>query len=175
MTSLRRVASVGAIVSMLIVASMSGALGPASSTSTASAVSITTGEDCSKWDYTVHLMSFQLVNGEQCDLTTQSEQALEDIQQADANETKTTIHSTAGQLAAGNEQFLAVMSNYGQDSSTVAFSKGEAAAVEALANGANVSEARAAANESISSPVSSAGFQRGLRSSPVHRTLREYI
>jgi hypothetical protein len=93
--------------------------------------------------------SLSLVNSGECSLVTSSSEKVDQIEQADANETKVTVHSTAGQLKAGNEQFLAVMGNYGQDSNTVAFSKGEAAAVEALANGKTVAEARAAANESI--------------------------
>jgi TolA-binding protein len=69
--------------------------------------------------------------------------------ETDAKQTRTQIHSQAGQLAAGNEQFLTVQSNLLTDSNTIAFSKGEAAAVEVLANGGTIAEAQAAANESI--------------------------
>jgi len=73
----------------------------------------------------------------------------EDWNESDAKQTRTQIHSQAGQLGAGNEQYLTGMRNALTDSNTVAFSKGEAAAVEALANGKSVSEAQQAANESI--------------------------
>ncbi len=80
-------------------------------------------------------------------------QTAEDISdtwnETDATETRTQIHSQAGQLAAGNEQYLTAMSNSLVESDTIAFSKGEAAAVEVLANGGTVSEAQSAANESI--------------------------
>jgi hypothetical protein len=73
----------------------------------------------------------------------------EEWNETDAIQTRTQIHSQAGQLAAGNEQFLIGMDNALVDSNTIAFSKGEAAAVEVLANGGNESEAIQAANESI--------------------------
>jgi len=73
----------------------------------------------------------------------------EEWNETDADQTRTQIHSQAGQLAAGNEQFLTVQSNYLTDSNTIAWSKGEAAAVETLANGGTIAEAQSAANESI--------------------------
>ena len=77
------------------------------------------------------------------------EEVAEEWNETDAIQTRTQIHSQAGQLQAGNEQFLVGMENALTDSNTIAFSKGEAAAVETLANGGTVAEAQAAANESI--------------------------
>lgn len=73
----------------------------------------------------------------------------EEWNETDAKETRTQIHSQAGQLSAGNEQFLTALDNSLLESDTIAFSKGEAAAVEVLANGGTVSEAQQAANETI--------------------------
>ncbi len=78
-----------------------------------------------------------------------AQEVADDWNETDADQTRTQIHSQAGQLDAGNEQYLTGMSNALTDSNTIAFSKGEAAAVEVLANGGTVSEAKSAANESI--------------------------
>ena len=78
-----------------------------------------------------------------------AEDVAEEWNETDAIETRNQIHSQAGQLAAGNEQLLTAQSNILTDSNTIAFSKGEGAAVETLANGGTLTEAKEAANQSI--------------------------
>jgi len=135
-------------LTLLVVLSMvGGGVAPAASpVGTASAQGTTSGPcDSVDWLFTFLTPVGSLLTE---DCSTAGEIA-DEWNETDAQETKVQIHSQAGQLAAGNEQFLTGMGNALTDSNTVAFSKGEAAAVETLANGGTVSEAQQAANESI--------------------------
>jgi len=110
-------------------------------------------EQCSTWDSLLYdLTTVGNINTDDenpCSAEYQRQQLADEWNESDANETRTQIHSQAGQLGASNKQFLTAVGNSLLESETIAFSKGEAAAVEVLANGGTVSEAQAAANESI--------------------------
>jgi len=110
-------------------------------------------EQCSTWDSLLYdLTTVGNINTDDenpCSAEYQRQQLADEWNETDADETRTQIHSQAGQLDAGNEQFLTAMDNSLVESDTISFSKGEAAAVEELANGGTVSEAQQAGNESI--------------------------
>jgi hypothetical protein len=142
------------VATMLLVATAVGGGVAPTPVETASAQA-SDNPKCSTWDSLIYdaisFGGFSLSNEETnpCSAEYQRQQLADEWNETDAKETRTQIHSQAGQLAAGNEQYLTVAQNYGQDSNTIAFSKGEAAAVEVLANGGTIAEAQQAANESI--------------------------
>lgn len=140
---------------LLVVTAVGGGVG-AAPVGTASAQAAD-DPDCSTWDAliydTMNLgdFSFGGVDDSEnpCSAEYQRQQLSNEWNETDAEDTRVQIHSQAGQLAAGNEQFLTVAQNGLTNSETIAFSRGEAAAVETLANGGTISEAQQAANESI--------------------------
>jgi hypothetical protein len=144
------------LLTMLVVVSAVGVGVAPSPAGTASAQAADT-EECSAWDAILYdfanVGNYNLLGGEKdsnpCSAEYVKDEISEEWNATDAAETKAEIHSRAGQLSASNENFLTAQQNGLTNSETIAFSKGEAAAVEVLANGGNVSEAQAAANESI--------------------------
>lgn len=103
------------------------------------------GEACGFDDWVAHVTSFGFVESD----CMSPEEVDQEWNETDAKQTRTQIHSQAGQLAAGNEQFLTVQQNLLTDSDTAAFSRGEAAAVETLANGGTEQEAIEAAKAAV--------------------------
>jgi len=138
-----------ALTLLLVVSLVGGAFAPAGVSGPVGTVEAQAGDGsggpCGAAEWFLTLASGTLLT---TDCST-GEEVAQEWNESDAKQTRTQIHSQAGQLGAGNEQFLIGMDNTLTDSNTIAFSKGEAAAVETLANGGTVSEAQAAANESI--------------------------
>lgn len=113
-------------------------------------------EECGTWDALLYdafsIGDINLGGDEEenpCSAEYQVNQVTEEFNETDAAQTRVAIHARAGQLAATNEQLFTVQQNYLKDTETIAFSEGEAAAIEVLSNGGTISEAQQAANESI--------------------------
>lgn len=103
--------------------------------------------DCDELDEFLWTLSIGLLN-EQCDsseLSAQNQELEEDL----ANSTEVNIYNTGKTADTTSEQFLTVMGNSVGDSRTIAMSKAEAAAIEAIDNGATETEAQTAAREAV--------------------------
>jgi len=138
---------------LIVLSGAGGAIAPGASPVGTAAAQSASNDECSTLDsliYDALTIGNLNTDGENpCSAEYQRQQLADEWNETDSMETRTQIHSQTGQLKAGNKQFLTVQQNMLTDSNTIAFSKGEAAAVEVLSNGGNISEAKAAANESI--------------------------
>jgi hypothetical protein len=103
--------------------------------------------ECSEVDEFFWVLSVGFLN-DHCDSSKLSQHAT-DLEDAQANATKTDIHSTGQQTKANTEQYLGVFGNYLQDSQTPAMAKAEAAAVEAIDNGDSETEVEQAAVDAV--------------------------
>lgn len=139
MSRLRKGAAV--LLAVMLVMSMAG--GPVGSAAAASG-------SCSGFDsITYALYGFTLNVGFLDGCGSSTSETLQKMQNQSANLTHANIYEAASSQKEQRQSMLSTMGNYLQDSRTVAWSKGEAAAVAALRNGSTESEAQQAFNESV--------------------------
>ncbi|WP_396610806.1 hypothetical protein ACH9L7_11290 [Haloferax sp. S1W] len=138
----RRVAAL-ALVGMLVTSS---ATAPAAATSI-------WGDECSTLDSFIYdVMTFQNVNEDPdhpCSTQYQVSQAVSELQQTDANQTKVDMFAAATAQDEQKEQGLVTTENYLQDTESTAWMKAQVAIAEAYTNGATKAEAKVAAREAI--------------------------
>jgi hypothetical protein len=133
----RKVAQV-AVVVMLVTASLTG---PA--VDQADAI-----HECDSVDALVAMFSFSMVNEDKCTNSHRAE-AIEQMKESDANQTKVDIYQATLQQRASIRSKLNVRENYLQDSQTPAWNKGEAAYMQARENGKTHAIARTEARTTV--------------------------
>lgn len=112
-----------------------------------SSVAAVTVDDCSELDEFFWVLSLGTHHNE-CDSSELSDTA-QQMQNQSAELTKTNIYAGAQSTKEQRQSTLATMDNYLSDSRTVAWSKGEQAAVQAIKNGSSKAAAKQAFNESV--------------------------
>ncbi|MDS0241796.1 MULTISPECIES: hypothetical protein [unclassified Haloferax] len=122
-------------------------------TSTVAPVGAATGDQCSTLDGFIYdILNFQPFDGNAdnpCSTRYQVNSAIEDMEQSDANQTKTDIYSAGTSVKAQEEVFKSTYGNYLNDSQSVAWMKAQVAVAEAYENGSSKAQARIAAKEAI--------------------------
>jgi hypothetical protein len=104
--------------------------------------------NCENTDALVYGFSFGYVNEDKC-TNNHVNDAVEEVREAESQQTKVDIYSAASGQKANIENFDAVYGNYLNDSESVAWMKAEKAIAEAYENGSTKSEAKVAAREAI--------------------------
>ena len=137
-----RLASV-AVAGLLVTAALSGSFGAVDT-----AVAAEAG-NCSDLDDFVMFLTLGLVNGEDCTRQAYVDATIEDMQASDANQTEVDIYSAATGQRAQFETRQATLSNYLQDTDSVAWMKVETAVAEAYSEGKSKSQAKVAARQAI--------------------------
>jgi hypothetical protein len=105
-------------------------------------------DECTELDEFVHVLTIGQVNKDSCDPSKQSA-TIQKMQENETLEDKIAIYQSATELQESGESFNTVLSNYGQDTTTIAWGKGEAAAINAVENNSDLQATQAAANDSI--------------------------
>ena len=143
---------------LLAVLLVTTAVAPAGPVGTATAAE---AGDCSKLDDFVYLLTggVEVLSGGRIDATNENacsraayrNDAIEDMNEIDANQTKQDIYSAALGLKAGTEAWSAPFDNYLNDTESVAWMKVETAVAEAYDSGKSEGQAVTAAHEAIQS------------------------
>ncbi len=136
---LRRVALLA--VALLLVASL--VTTPISPVGDASAV-----HDCDTVDAAVSVLSGGYINHDKC-THNHVDHAIEEMDESDADQTKTDIYSAAAGQKAQSQSTLTVTDNYLNDTDSVAWMHAEKAIAKAYKNGKSKAEAKIAAKEAI--------------------------
>lgn len=105
--------------------------------------------NCTNTDALVYGFSFGYVNEDKC-TNNHVGDAVEEVRNAESNQSKVDLYSAAKGQRANDQNFDAVYGNYLNDSESVAWMKAEKAIAEAHENGDTKSQAKTAAREAIS-------------------------
>lgn len=105
--------------------------------------------NCSTLDDFVMFLTLGAVNAEDCSRQAYVEDAINDMEQSDANQTKVDIYSAASGAKAGQEAWAAPYDNYVNDTQSVAWMKAESAVADAYASGMSKAEAKVAARQAV--------------------------
>lgn len=104
--------------------------------------------NCSELDEFVWVLSVGVVNSDKCDSSKLS-QDIADMQSAEANQTEVDLYSAALSAEQQSEAFGTIAQNYANDAKTVAWSKGETAAIKEMDNGSAMAVANGSAKTAI--------------------------
>lgn len=105
------------------------------------------GSDCSKLDEFIYTLSIGLIKND-CDPSKLAAQ-MEEIQEIEGEQTEIDLYNGLYSQHTQSESWAATSGNALENKRTVAWSKAEAAAIEAMENGSTRSEAEAAATEAV--------------------------
>lgn len=133
----------GPVMAVMLVLSLVGAGVAPSPVGTASAT-----HECGTADAIVAFATFTAVNYDKC-TNNHVDHAIQDMKEADANQTEVDIYSAGTSSKAAQEAAMAPYDNYLNDTESVAWMKAEKAIAEAYQNGASKAEAKVAAKEAI--------------------------
>ncbi|UPV73174.1 hypothetical protein M0R89_11510 [Halorussus limi] len=103
-------------------------------------------EKCQGAEGGLYVITFGHV-AKECAVENQVENAVEDVKEAQDNQTKVDIYSAAIAQDSATDPFLSTMNNRLQDSKTVAWTHGETELAEAYQNGTSLAVARADAKQ----------------------------
>ncbi|SFR85762.1 hypothetical protein SAMN05216559_0133 [Halomicrobium zhouii] len=131
---------------LVVVLLLTTAIVPGGPTGTAAAAE--TGE-CDRVDDFVMFVTLGLVNSDSCSRQAYVNDAIKEMQQSDANQTKVDIYSAAVGQQADGEAYTATYDNYLNDTESVAWMKAETAIAQAYENGSTKSQAKVAARQAI--------------------------
>ncbi|WP_193308542.1 hypothetical protein [Halorubrum halophilum] len=105
--------------------------------------------ECSNLDDFVMFLTLGAVNADSCSRQAYVNDAVEDMKQSDANQSKVDIYSAAAGVKGGVETWGSPYDNYLQDTESVAWMKAESAIAQAYQSGKSKPEAKVAAREAI--------------------------
>lgn len=103
-------------------------------------------DECEGVEGGLYVISFGHI-AEECAVENQIDNAVEDVKEAQDNQTKVDIYSAALAQDSATDPFLSTMNNRLEDSKTVAWTKGEVELAEAYQNGTSLAVARADAKQ----------------------------
>lgn len=138
------------IAGLLVTAALGAPLGGGSTVEPAAAIhDCSTTEKIATFSFGVGgLLGDQLLNDGKCSDSHRA-QAIEDMNEADAEQTHYDIYSAGSTQRKQYETGADTATNYAQDTDSVAWMKAEAAVAEAYNNGKNASQAKAAGKAAI--------------------------
>jgi len=142
---MREFARRGLALLLVVALVTSGAVGPVSAASTA--------DECSTLDGFIYdVLNFQPFDenpDNPCSTQYQVVQAVEEMEQLDASQTKLDLYSATTSVVAQREAYEPVFDNYLNDSESVAWQKAQVAVAEAYQNGSSETQAKAAGRDAI--------------------------
>lgn len=106
-------------------------------------------EQCSSVDDFIYFFSMGTVNVDDCGRQAYVDDAIQDMKDSDANQTKVDIYSAAKQQRAGEKNFMAPFKNHIQDTEPIAWMKVETAVAESYDDGSTKVQAKANAIDAI--------------------------
>ncbi|WP_052367958.1 hypothetical protein [Haloferax sp. ATB1] len=122
-------------------------------TSTASPAVAATGEDCTTLDGFIYdIFNFQPFDGNSdnpCSTQYQVDQAVQDLKDAQDNQTKVDLYNAALSQKATTDAGMAPFDNYLSDTQSVAWQKAQVAVAEAYQNNSTEAQAKQAASDAI--------------------------
>lgn len=106
-------------------------------------------EDCSALDDFIYFFAMGTVNADDCGRQAAVDDAVQDMKDSDANQSKVDIYSGAVQSRSQEKTFMAPFKNYLGDAESVAWMKVETAVAEAYEDGDTKVQAKAAGIDAI--------------------------